>query len=131
MSESEAFCANSIGPAPCFAATKSRKSGKKSPKCTETDQFRLSDFLTTAYFHSSYTPFDAELHAEFFELICMFVRRFVLELLTKTWSKNSRRNFADSMASEKGHSQSSQINIFLFNLNKIYSVRRIIACKIV
>ena len=99
-------------PRPLFCRDKIEKIRKKSPKCTENDQFRQIDFLTTAYFHSNYRPFDAELHAEFFELIYMFVRRFVLELLTKTRSKNSRRNFADPMASEKGHSQSSQINIF-------------------
>ena len=106
--------ANSIGPAPCFAATKSWKSGK-TPKCTKNDQFRQIDFLNTVYFHSSYTLFDVELHVEFFELVFMFVTRVVPELLTKNRSKTRRRNFADPMASEKalspGHSHFDQIVI--------------------
>ena len=57
----ETFHADSIGPAPRFTATKSRKSGKNL-KCTKNDQFRQIDFLNTAYFHASYTPFDAELN---------------------------------------------------------------------
>ena len=72
----------------------------KSPKCTKNDQFRQIDFLNTALIHSNYTPIDAELHAKFFELICMFVALFVLELFTKNRSKNHRRNFADPMASK-------------------------------
>ena len=101
-------------PRPRFAATKSWKSGK-TPKCTKNDQIRQIYFLNTAYFHLSYTPFNAELNLEFFELICMFVTCFVLELLTKNRSENRRRNFADPMASEKAlftlHSQIDQIVI--------------------
>ena len=81
----------------------------------ENDQFRQIDFLNTIYFHSSYTSFDAELHLQFFEIINKFVTRSVLELLTKTRSKNRRRNFTDPTASEKAlppaHWQMDQIVI--------------------
>ena len=68
---------------PTVLQRQNRENREKSPKCTKNDQFRQIDFLNTAYFHSSYTSFDAELHAEFFELSCMFVARFIIDLLTK------------------------------------------------
>ena len=83
----EGFHSYSIGPAPRFPAKNSWKS-EKNPKCTKNDQFRQIDFLNTAYFYLSHTPFDAESHVEFFEPICMFVTRFIPELLTKNVSKN-------------------------------------------
>ena len=72
----------------------------KTPKCTKNDPFRQIYFLNTACFHSNYTPFDAELHAKFFEIVCKFLTRSVLELLTKIRSKNRRRNFGDPKAPE-------------------------------
>ena len=73
----ETFHVNSVGPAPRLPRQNHEIRGK-SLKCTKNDQFRQIDFLNTAQFHSSYTPFDAELHLEFFELVGMFVTRFVL-----------------------------------------------------
>ena len=59
----------------------------------ENDQFRQIDFLNTALIHSNYIPIDAELHAEFFEPICMFVARFIIELLTKKTVEKSSTKF--------------------------------------
>ena len=86
---------------PTVLQRQNRENREKSPKCTKNDQFRQTESLNLAYFHSSYTSFDAELQVEFFELLGMFVTLFVLALLTKTRSGNRRRNIADPMATEK------------------------------
>ena len=129
VSEIWNFHVDSIGPAPLLPR-QNCENREKSPKCTKNDRFRQIDFLNTAQFLSSYTPFDAELHVEFCELVSMFVTLFVHGLFTKTRSKNCRRNCADPMASEKALSpatRNSTILSFSKLSNKKYSIRRGIA----
>ena len=81
-------------PRPPVLPRPNRENREKAPKCTKNDHFRQICFLNTAYFHSNYTPIDAELHVEFFEPTFMCVTCNDLELLKKNRSKNRRRNSA-------------------------------------
>ena len=78
VSEIRNFLCQFGRPPPLRLPRQNHENREKSLKCTKNDQFRQNDFLNTAQFHSCYTPFDAELHLEFFELVGMFVTRFVL-----------------------------------------------------
>ena len=88
-------------PRPPASATKSWKN----PKWPENDQFRQFDFLIKRFFGSSYTPFDAELQMEFFEITCRSIGCTVIELLTKNVSKNRSTKFRppDGHGSRKVH----------------------------
>ena len=73
-----------------------RQNREKTRKCREKDRFRQFHFWTKRFLRSSFTAFDAELQMEFFEIICKFVGRLVLEL----WTKNVSGNRVDEISQE-------------------------------
>ena len=70
-----------------------RQIREKTPKWPGNDQFRQFHFLIKRFFGTNYTPFEAKLQMEFFEITYRFVGCFVLELLAKNVSKNRSLKF--------------------------------------